>query len=284
MSGGVLALLKQTWADYGRHHGQWLAAALAYFAAFAVAPLIIVFVEIAGFIIHSHQHVLNLIFHYIDRDAGSGARALREIVASSFGRTRNGAVAQIIGWGIFVVAALGLFSSLQFALNTVWETQPSKTTILTTLRQRGWTFVVMLGIALLLLVSLGVNTALNAATAYLTPVSPAFATLMKAADFLASFAVVWAGFALLFICLPDTRPTWRDVRLGAGVTAFLFVVGQFLVGWYLGTASLASTYGAFGSLVAFLLWVNYSAQIFLFGAELTHVYAHRYGSLASVKP
>lgn len=274
----TLALLRQAWADFARHHAQWLAAALAYFAAFAVAPLIVVFVEIAGFIVHSHRHVLNLIFRYIDRDAGPGAHALRELVASTFGQARNGVLAQIVGWGIFVVAALALFSATQFALNTVWGTLPEKTTLLRSIRQRAWSFVVMLLIALLLLVSMGINAALTAITAYLVSLSPAFVALMKGVDFVASFAVIWIGFAVLFICLPDARPSWRDVRLGAAITAFLFVVGQFLLGWYLGTASLSSAYGAFGSLVAFLIWVNYSSQILLFGAELTHAYAERLGS------
>jgi uncharacterized BrkB/YihY/UPF0761 family membrane protein len=186
----ALALLRQTWAEFGRHHAQWLAAALAYFAAFAVAPLIVVFVEVAGFFVHSHRHVMNEIFRYVDRDAGSGAHAIRQIVASSLAQPRNGVFAELLGWGIFIVAALGLFSATQFALNTVWDSLPAKSTL--------WTF--------------------------------------------------------------------------------LFVAGQFLVGWYLGRAGLASTYGVFGSLVAFLLWVNYSAQILLFGAEFTHVYARRFGS------
>ncbi len=281
MSATALAVVKEAWADFQRHHAPWLAAALAYFAAFAAAPLIIIFVEIAGFVVHSHQHVLNLIFRHITKDAGSGAHALREIVASAFGQQRNGTIAQIIGWCIFVVAALGLFNALQFALDTIWEALPRKMTIVTVVRERAWGFAVMLLIALLLLVSMGVNAGLSAIAAFLLPVSPAFGALMKAADFVASFAVIWAGFALVFSYLPDAKPTWRDVSFGAALTAFLFVVGQFLIGWYLGTATLSSTYGAFGSLVAFLIWVNYTAQIMLFGAEVTRVYALRRGSLRS---
>ncbi len=279
MIAATLALLRQTWAEFARHNAQWLAAALAYFAAFAVAPLVIIFVEIAGFFVHSHRHVLNVIFHYINRDAGPGAHALRVMVASSFSSPRSGVFAQVVGWGIFVFAAIALFSATQFALNTVWDSLPAKSTIWTTIKQRVWSFVTMLLIGLLLLVSMAVNAVLTAITGHLAHLSPVFVELMKVADFVASFAVIWAGFAVLFSYLPDARPTWHDVRLGAGITAFLFVVGQFLLGWYLGTTGLSSSYGAFGSLVALLIWVNYSSQILLFGAEFTHVYACRFGSL-----
>jgi membrane protein len=138
----------------------------------------------------------------------------------------------------------------------------------------------MLGIALLLLVSIGVNALLTMMSAYLTHVFTGFATLMKIADFAVSFGVLWVAFALLYEYLPECRIEWRDVWAGAAVTSFFFVVGQFLLGWYLGRAGISSGYGAFGSLVVFLIWVNYSAQIVLFGAEVTHIYAQRYGSKA----
>jgi len=277
----ILALLKDTWSGFQRHNAQWLAAALAYFAAFAVAPLIIVFVEIAGFVVHDDLRVLHAIYGYVDRDAGPGASAVRSIVTSIFSEQRNGLVAEIVGWSVFLFAAVGLFSALQFALNTVWDAHPPKMTIWATIRERAWSFVAMLLIALLLLLSVVVNAALAAASAYHGAGAGALAALVNAVDFLASFAVVWTGFALLFRYLPDTRTAWRDVALGSAITALLFVAGQFLVGWYLGIASLRSTFGAFGSLVAFLLWVNYSAQILLFGAEFTHAYAKRFGSRAS---
>ncbi len=269
----VAALLRETWAEYGRHHAQWLAAALAYFAAFAMAPLVIVFVEIAGIVVRGHAHVLNLIFRYIDRDAGSGAHALREIVASSLDRSHGGPLAQTVGWIVFVVAALGLFGAAQFALNAIWDVPPERMTLVVALRRRAWSFLVLLVIALLLLVSLGVNAGLTVVGASGVHLSMALRALAKAADFFASFVVLWAGFAAIFSFLPDARPPWRGVRVGAAVTALLFVIGQFFVGWYLGTTALNSTYGVFGSLVALMIWVNYSSQILLFGAEFTHVYA-----------
>lgn len=276
----VVPVAKQSWTEFGRHNAQWLAAALAYFAAFAIAPLIIVLVEIAGLVIHDHQRVLNLVFGYLQRDAGAGAGAVKQIVAATFNEPRKGIVAEIIGWVVFIVAAVGLFGAVQFALNTVWDVVPKKMTLKEAIRQRATSFGVMLGIALLLLISMGVNAVLTMMSAYFTQIFPGFATLMKIADFAVSFAVLWGAFAILYEYLPECRIEWRDVWVGSAVTSFLFVVGQFLLGWYLGRAGVSSGYGAFGSLVVFLIWVNYSAQIVLFGAEVTQVYAQRFGSRA----
>jgi membrane protein len=279
----AVPVLKQSWADFGRHNAQWLAAALAYFAAFAIAPLIIVLVEIAGLVIHDHQRVLNLVFGYLQRDAGAGAGAVKQIVAATFNEPRKGIVAEIIGWVVFIVAAVGLFGSVQFALNTVWDVVPKKMTIKDAIRQRLSSFGVMMGIALILLLSMGVNAVLTMMSGYFTHIFPGFATLMKIADFAVSFGVLWGAFALLYEYLPECQIEWRDVWVGSAVTSFLFVVGQFLLGWYLGRAGVSSGYGAFGSLVVFLIWVNYSAQIMLFGAEVTQVFAQRYGSRAQAQ-
>jgi membrane protein len=274
-----ISLLRQTWGDYQRHNAQWLAAALAYFGAFAIAPLIIVLVEITGFFYHGHQHVLEVIFDYLRRDLGPGSEAVRQIVTATFDQPRRGLLAQIAGWAVFVLAALGLFGSLQFALNTVWDAGVQKLGLREAVRQRALGFAMMLIVALLLLVLVGANAALTTASAYFAHFFTGLALLVKVADFGISFAVVWLFFGLLFLLVPDCRIAWSDVRLGAALTALLFTVGQFLLGWYLGRAGVSSAYGAFGSLVAFLIWANYTAQIFLFGAEFTHAYARSRGTL-----
>ena len=279
----VVPVARESWTEFQRHNAQWLAAALAYFAAFAIAPLIIVLVEIASLVIKDHQRVLNVIFGYLQQDAGPGAYAVKQIVSATFNQTRRGIIAEIVGWVVLVVAAVGLFASVQFALNTLWDITPKKLTLRQALRQRASSFGVTLGIAVLLLLSIGINALLTIMASYLTHIFAGFATLLKIVDFLVSFGALWAAFALLYEYLPERLIEWRDVWAGAALTAFLFVVGQFLLGWYLGRAGVSSGYGAFGSIVVFLIWVNYSAQIVLFGAQLTHVYARRYGSLA-VKP
>jgi len=272
------SLFRETWASYQRHNAQWLAAALAYFAAFAVAPLIVVVVAIAGFFLHDRQHALNAIYQEIP---GPGSTALRAIVTTTVGRPRQGLIAEVAGWAIFVLAAIGLFSSLQFALNAAWDVQTQHLGLWKTIRQRAMSFLMVAVAAGLLLLSILANTAINALSATLALGGGASLTLLKATDFALSFAMVWLLFAVLFEYLPDARVYWRDVWIGAGLTAALFAIGQSLLGWYLGRQAIASTYGAFGSLVAFLLWANYSAQIVLFGAEFTHVFAERHEKLQS---
>jgi membrane protein len=275
-----IPLLRESWSDFQRHNAQWLAAALAYFAAFAVAPLIIVLVEITGFVLHNHRDVLDLIFNYMQRDLGSGSQAVRQIVTATFNQSHGTLWTQIAAWAIFLFAAVGLFGSLQFAVNNAWDAGNRRLNLWQNLLQRATGFAMMLVVALLLLVSVFANAALTAAASYLTSLHDGLATLAKAGDFAVTLALVWLLFAILFRYLPNCRVAWGDVWLGAAVTALLFTIGQFLLGWYLGRASVTSVYGAFGSLVAFLLWANYTSQIFLFGAEVTHVYARRHGTPA----
>jgi membrane protein len=167
---------------------------------------------------------------------------------------------------------MGLFSPVQDALNTVWDVQPQKQTLLEIGKQRLLSFATVLSIAFLLLVSLGLNSLLTIASSSLSGISPDFPLALKGVDFLASLALVTALFSLMFKVLPRCRITWGDVWIGAAVSALLFVAGQFLLGWYLGRAGISSSYGAFGGVVVFLIWVNYSAQIMLLGAEFTHIY------------
>ena len=277
-------LVKQTWANFQRHNAQWLAAALAYFAAFSIAPLIIVTVRFLGLFLQGHHGAMRMIFGYLHRYAGAGAGALQSIVTTtSQGRASSG-FAQVVSWAIFVIAAFGLFSALQFALNTIWGLQDRKLSIWQMVHRRLSSFGVMLIVALLLLVSMVLNAALTAATEYLAQGSPAFPLVAKGIDFVVSFAVLWIAFAVLFQWLPDCEIAWSDVWTGAAITSLLFVVGQFLLGWYLGRAGITNGYGAFGALIVFLLWVNYSAQIVLFGAEWTRAYAERHGSFVSCPP
>lgn len=278
----AVPLGKETFAGFQRHKDQWLAAAIAYFTMFAVAPLIIVIVEIAGAILGQHHGVLDALYGYLSQTAGkSAAGGIRSIVTATFNQRRSGPLAQIVSWGLFAFAAIGLFASLQEALNTVWEVEPKKRGFVEMVRERALSFGGVIAIAFLLLVALGANTVLTIAGQALAHVFPFFPTLIKIADFVLSFAIITALFGLLFKFLPECDIAWDDVWLGGAATALLFVLGQFLLGWYLGRAGISSTYGAFGGLVVFLLWVNYSAQIMLLGAEFTCVYANHFGSLAS---
>ncbi|MGB8909637.1 MAG: YihY/virulence factor BrkB family protein [Candidatus Cybelea sp.] len=277
--GRMVALARETFSEFQRHKEHWLAAAIAYFTIFAIAPLIIVVVEIAGLFLGEHKAVLNHLYEYMYSSAGpSAANGIQSIVAATFSPYKTALLAQIIAWTVFVVAAAGLFSSLQEALNTVWDVTPEKKTLLETVKRRVLSFGMVLAIAFLLLVSLGINAVLTIASHAMAHVIPGFPTLAKLLDFVVSFAMVTALFALLFEYLPERRIAWRDVWLGGAVSALLFIVGQFLLGWYLGRAGVSSGYGAFGGLIVFLIWTYYSAQIMLFGSEFTRVYARRFGS------
>jgi len=278
----LIPLFKQTFANFQRHNGQWLAAAIAYFTMFAIAPLLLVIVEIAGAILGHQQTLLNQFYSYLAHSAGKqAADGIHAIVSASAHARRAGPLAQIIGWIMFLVAAAGLFGALQQALNTVWDVGPKKRTLMETLRERAVPFLAVLGIVILLFASLAVNAVLTVAAGAMAHVAPFFPTLMKIADFVVSAAIIAVLFAFLFRYLPDCEIDWQDVWLGGAVSSVLFVIGQFLLGWYLGRAGISSTFGAFGGLVVFLVWVNYSAQIMLLGAEFTHAFGQRFGSAKS---
>ncbi|MBV9027225.1 MAG: YihY/virulence factor BrkB family protein, partial [Candidatus Eremiobacteraeota bacterium] len=255
---------------------------ISYFTMVAIAPLVIVIVEIAGLALGHHRVVLHQLYGYLGSTAGpSAAKGIESIVTATFSQRKAGLFAQIVGWVVFVLAAVGLFASLQEALNTIWDITPKKRSLLDTLKERVLSFGMVLGIAFVLLVSLGINSAMTVASAALAGVAPVFPSILKVLDFILSFGLITLVFALLFEYLPECRISWRDVWLGAAVSALLFVIGQFLLGWYLGRAGISSSYGSFGGLVVFLIWAFYSAQILLIGAEFTHVYARRFGSQRS---
>jgi membrane protein len=281
----AVPLLKSTVTEWQRHNAPQLAAGLSYFTIFSIAPLLIVVIEIVGFFVHSHAEVRHEIFSQIAHSVGrSGAQAIQQIVDATFSQPHKGIIAQVISWFVFLLGAIGLFGALQAALNTVWDVPPQKRSGLwMILRQRVVSFGMILGIAFLLLVSLIVNTALTGFEHALASIFPGFEVLMKVVDFIISLGVITLLFALIYRYLPDATIAWRDVWIGALITAVLFDIGQFLLGWYLGRATVASAYGAFGSLIVVLIWVNYSAQILLFGAEFTHVFARTHGSLKSAE-
>ena len=246
------------------------------FRLFAVAPLLIIVVELTGFVLGEHRNTLDHIYVYLAATASpSATSAVKTIVVATFAERRSGTIARIVMWVLLALAAVGLFGALQRALNVVWDVPARKLTIAGVLRQRAASFGIVIAIVAVLLVLVCIDSGLTVADRALTQLSPAFPALLRLADFIVSVAVVALLFTLMFACLPDCRIEWRSVRVGALVCSVLFVAGQFLLGWYLGRAAVTSAYGAFGALVAFLVWANYSAQIVLLGAEFTHVWARR---------
>ncbi len=277
-------LVKETVVEFQRHKAQWLAAAIAYFALFAIAPLVIVVVEIAGFFLGSHRAVLDQLHRYLAQTAGvEAARGIDAIVTATFSQRRSGFVAQAAGWAAFVLGAIGFFGSLQEALNTIWNVKPAKFGFLKLVKERLLSFVMVLGVAFVLLISLALNSVVSAAEAATATILPVFPVTVQIVDIGVSLVLVTLVFGLLYEYLPDCRIAWRDVWLGAAASAVLFVAGQTFLAWYIGRTAIASSYGAFGGIVVFLVWSFYSAQILLLGAEFTHVYALKFGSLRSAR-
>jgi membrane protein len=282
----VFDLLKATVAAWNADKAPRLAAAIAYSTMFAIAPLLIIAIAVLGAVLgftgeqHPHTTVENALLHQVSRAAGDqAAQVVRSMVDASFGRPREGVIAQIVGWVLFVAGASSLFVALQDALNTVWDAKPPEPgkNVLIIVRDRLMSIAMLLVIGLLLMITFATNVAIAFVSSHLEALAP-FANLGFAfvvVNWVVSVIVIAFLFALMFKILPDVEIAWRDVGAGALFTALLFVIGQALIGTYLGRAGVASAYGAAGALLAVLVWVYYSASILLLGAEFTKVFAGR---------
>ncbi|MFO0964808.1 MAG: YihY/virulence factor BrkB family protein [Gemmataceae bacterium] len=258
------------------HKAPRLGAALAYYTIFALAPLLVIAISMAG-LVFGHEAAQGQIAGQVEQVVGSeGGQAIQAMVRGA-DKPGVGVLAAILGGAMLFLGAGGLFGELQDALNTVWEVKPkSGRGIWGLVRDRFLSFSMVLGFSFLLLVSLLVSAALSA-------VGGAFgawqaSVLGHGITTLLDLGVITILFAMIFRFLPDAEVSWRDVWFGAGVTSVLFVIGKFLIGLYLGQVAIGSAYGAAGSLAVLLVWLYYAAQIFLFGAELTRSYADHFGS------
>lgn len=272
----VIELLKKTFQEWQEDKASRLAAALAYYTAFSIAPLLIIVIAIAAFFFGEQAAQGEIVGQIQGLVGREGAEAIQTMIQNSRKPT-TGIVATLISIGILLFGATNVFVQLQDALNTIWEVTP-KPGVKGIVKTRIISFSMILGIGFLLLVSLVLSAALAALGNYLGGMMPGFQFLWSTLNFCISFGIITLLFALIYRFLPDVKITWGDVAIGAAITALLFTIGKTLIGLYLGNSSVGSTYGAAGSFVVLLLWVNYSAQILLFGAEFTQVYANKFGS------
>ena len=271
-------LLKETFADWSEDKATRLAAALAYYTIFSIAPLLVIGIGIAGLVL-GRQAVQGQLMSQIKGAVGDQAAGLIQTMIQNTSEPSAGIAATVIGIVILLFGASGVFGQLQDALNTVWEVVPKPgRPFLRTLADRIVPFIMVLGIGFLLLVSLAISAVLTIAAQFLGSAVGQTALIGEVVNFVFFFLVSTLLFALIFKILPDAEISWRDVWVGAAFTSLLFGVGRLLLGLYLGRAGVASPYGAAGSLVVLLLWIYYSAQILLLGAEFTQVYAKRYGA------
>lgn len=274
----IIPLIKETFAEWSEDKAARLAASLAYYTVFSIPPLLIITLAIAGQVFDAEQAQDRLVGQIIGLVGADGARAIEDMIENA-DKPGESIPATIISVVILLFGASGVFGQLQEALNTIWEVAPKPGRgILGTITDRFFSFTMVLGIAFLLLVSLIVSAGLAALDEFVVGLLPGMELVMQIVSLLISFGVTAVLFALIFKIVPDVEVAWRDVWIGAPVTAALFEIGKFAIGYYLGNSAPASTFGAAGSLVVILLWVYYSAQILFLGAEFTQVYANKYGS------
>jgi membrane protein len=282
--GNVFSLLKQTFQEWLEDKAPQLGAALAYYTVFSLAPLVVVLLAMVGLIFRNDPAgAWNKITQQMSYFLDASAVQVVQNIAQKASRPGKGLVATIIGIALALFGASGVFGQLQDALNTIWGIKPKPGGgIWAFLRSRFLSFAMVGGICFLLLVSLTLESVLKAFSHYVQSVLPGGIVLAIAVYLVFDLAVIILLFAIMFKFLPNAKIHWRDVWIGASMTALLFVVGKWALGLYLGSGTASSAYGAASSLITLLLWVYYSSQILLFGAEFTQVYATRAGR--AVKP
>jgi membrane protein len=274
----VWQVLKETGTAWDEDNVTRLAAALAYYTLLSIAPLIILAVAVTGLAFGedaARQHIAGELSSVV----GPSAATAIESIAKNAHTPGTGVISIAVGLLVLLFGASGVFGELQSALNTVWDVAPKPGRgIWGIVKDRFFSFTLVVGVAFLLLVSLVLSAALTWMGEVFEHALPGGAAVWQVLNFCISLGVVTAMFALMFKTLPDVHIKWRDVWVGAAVTAGLFTLGKFLLGIYLGGAGVASAYGAAGSIIALVIWVYYSAQVLLVGAEFTEVYARRFGS------
>lgn len=275
----VVRLVKDAGVKFWDDGGPRLGAALAYYTALSLAPLLVVVVAIVGLAFGAEAARGEIVGQFRDTIGTEAATFVEQLAVKSRSETR-GIVATSIAIGVLIFGASGVFSNLQSALNTIWKV-PGRTPeggFFTVVKEQLLSFSLVCGCAFLLLVSLVVTAVLAGVNSQVTGWMPGMDALAEVLNFVLNFLLTAALFALMFKWLPETRLAWRDVLIGAITTAALFSIGRYLIGLYLGKTAVGSTYGAAGAFVVLLVWIYYSTQIMLFGAELTFIYAQRFGS------
>jgi len=272
-------LLKQTFSEWLEDKAPQLGAALAYYTVFSLAPLILVLLAIVGLLFRNDpggawNKITEQMSYFLDKSAVE----VVQNIAQKAAQPNKSLLATIIGILLALFGASGVFGQLQDALNTIWGVRAKPGAgIWGFLRSRFLSFAMVGGVCFLLLVSLTLESVLKGFSHYIQGVLPGGIVIAIAVYWIFDLAVVILLFAIIFKFLPDAKIRWRDVWIGAAITAIFFAIGKWALGLYLGSGSAASAYGAASSLITLLLWVYYSSQILLFGAEFTQVYACRAG-------
>lgn len=273
------AVLRQTAVSWLDDYAPSMGAALAFYTLFSLAPLMLIVVSVGGMVFGEEAARGEIESQLVSLMGVGGARAVQDLLAS-VRQPVEGSLATVLGLVMLFLGATTVFAELQNALDRIWHAPASWRggTWLTLVRTRLLSFGMILAIGFLLVVSLVFSAALSLMGRWLEPVFGGWLALAAVTNAVCAFAMVTAMFAVIYKVMPRVRVQWRDVWTGALFTAVLFTFGRFLIGLYIGRSGVVSGFGAAGSLVVILLWVYYSAQIFLLGAEFTWVYANTFGS------
>lgn len=277
----IKCLLSDSFDQWIAHNAPRLGASLAFYSLLSLAPLLLVVVSIVG-IAFGRTAAQRDTIQQVQALVGSAAGKAIGAFLQGSQNTTHGVIATIVGLITLLMSASGVLIELRDALNTIWEVKTPSASglkmVTSFIKDRLFSFAIVLSIGFLLIVSLVITTWISALAALSASVVPWQAAIMHIANSIASFIIISGLFAAIYKIMPDVHIEWRDVILGGAVTSLLFTLGKLVLGIYLGRASYASTYGAAASIVVLIAWVYYSAQIFFFGAEFTKAFATRYGS------
>lgn len=275
----IWALIRDTVTAWIDDYAPSMGAALAFYTLFSIAPLLLIVISLAG-LMFGQEAARGEIMEQLGGLVGTDSARTLQTVLEGLNQPSASAYGTVVGVGVLLIGATTVFGELQNAMDRIWRApgNPPRGGFWAVVKSRLLSAGIVLGVGFLLMVSLVASAALAALSKWWAPWFGELALMANLVDWALSFTMVTALFAMIYKWLPRAKVAWSDVLIGAALTALLFTVGKFLIGLYIGRSGVASPFGAAASLVVLLLWVYYSAQIFLLGAEFTWLYAHRHGS------
>jgi membrane protein len=270
-------MLKDTVLSFIEDEALTRGAAIAFYTATSIAPILLIVIAIAGLVFGQEAAQNAITSQFSDLMGHQTAEVLQSAIASAAEKS-SGIVATIIGVTVLIATASGVFGEMQAALNAIWKANPQTTTVSRLIRARAVSLGLVAALGFFLIVSLVISAGLTAFGDYLDTALPMGKLILPVLNFVVSVLLLAILFGAIYKVLPDRSLQWTDVVTGALITSVLFNIGKSLIAWYIGSSAVGSSYGAAGGLIVLLLWVYYSAQIFLLGAEFTKIYANRHGS------
>ena len=279
----VFKAAAQHWVN---DYAQSMGAALAFYTMFSIAPLLLIVIAVAG-AVFGEEAARGEIFHQLDELLGAHGTSAVQGLLESAGKRADNVLAAVFGSALLFIGATSVFAELQDALDRIWRAPhrtPQSSGLRGLVRARLLSFGMILGIGFLLIVSLAFSAGLAALGRWWDPLSRGWLSVANTVELGLSVVLLTVVFAMIYKIMPRARVDWRDVWVGAAVTSMLFIVGKLLIGLYIGKSGISTAFGAAASLIVVLLWVYYSAQIFLFGAEFTWAYSYKFGSRKGQAP